>query len=140
MLLVGCTVGALSFAVGDRRSPRPPIAHREDEAGNDGAGAVGVVHAVGVRPAAIATWRFGEIAVDAARSLLKDGGTALDALEEGTALQEVQPYFRVCRPSGAYCNTVMCSAVLCSVSLFLTISPCAFLNKNQITVEGRPNW
>lgn len=86
VLLVGCTIGALSFAVGDRRSPRPPTAHREDETGNDSGVGVGVVHGVGARPAAIATWRFGEIAVDAARSLLKDGGTALDALEEGTAL------------------------------------------------------
>lgn len=37
-----------------------------------------------VRPAAIATWRFGEIAVDAAKDLLEGGATALDALEAGT--------------------------------------------------------
>lgn len=96
VLLVGCTVGALSFAVDSRRSSRSLIAHGEDEVHKDGAGDVGmsgvrdVVHGGGcVRPAAIATWRFGEIAVDAASSLLQDGGTALDALEAGMMLQAV---------------------------------------------------
>lgn len=43
-----------------------------------------------VRPAAIATWRFGEIAVDAAKDLLEGGATALDALEAGTHCLELR--------------------------------------------------
>lgn len=54
-----------------------PIGDNPDDAHPD-------VHRSKVRPAAIATWRFGEIAVDAAKDLLEDGATALDALEAGT--------------------------------------------------------
>ncbi|CAM9121842.1 unnamed protein product, partial [Ectocarpus fasciculatus] len=42
-----------------------------------------------VLPAAIATWRFGKIAVDAAAELLADGGTALDATEAGVTAVEL---------------------------------------------------
>lgn len=38
-----------------------------------------------VRHAAIATWRFGKIAVEAARGSLSTHGTALDAVEKGRA-------------------------------------------------------
>lgn len=46
-------------------------------------GAEAEVSSTEVLPAAIATWRFGKIAVDAAAELLADGGTALDATEAG---------------------------------------------------------
>lgn len=42
-----------------------------------------------VRPTAVATWRFGEIAVKHAKVSLGDGGTALDALEAGACAQTV---------------------------------------------------
>ncbi|CAN0577394.1 unnamed protein product, partial [Ectocarpus sp. 12 AP-2014] len=42
-----------------------------------------------VLPAAMATWSFGKIAVDAAAELLADGGTALDATEAGVTAVEL---------------------------------------------------
>lgn len=92
LLVAGCTVGAFCFAVG-RRSKRNGKSkssadtqvlqnivgeysgHNEDCADN-------AAHAH-VRPTAIATWRFGAIALEAAKPLLTRGGTALDALEAG---------------------------------------------------------
>ncbi len=41
-----------------------------------------------VQPMAIATWCFGEIAVDAAAAVLQTGGTALDATEAGVTAVE----------------------------------------------------
>lgn len=80
VVLAGCVVGALSFVAGAASSssstknlvaPHRPVADGHADDGKK------------VRPAAIATWRFGEIAVDAAKSLLEDGASALDALEAG---------------------------------------------------------
>lgn len=43
------------------------------------------------RPVAVATWRFGKEAVDAAMRTLMDGGTALDAVEAGIRVVEADP-------------------------------------------------
>lgn len=63
-------------------SHSPRQEHTEDGRGNPDAHHADVRRSK-VRPAAIATWRFGEIAVDAAKDLLAGGATALDALEAG---------------------------------------------------------
>ncbi|CAN0480546.1 unnamed protein product [Ectocarpus sp. 12 AP-2014] len=52
-------------------------------------GAEAEVSSTEVLPAAIATWSFGKIAVDAAAELLADGGTALDATEAGVTAVEL---------------------------------------------------
>lgn len=95
VVLVGLTLVTVVIAVDAARSSKPHkdnltsrSRRQEDtEEGPIGGKPDGEHHAdvrrSKVRPAAIATWRFGEIAVDAAKDLLEDGATALDALEAG---------------------------------------------------------
>eukprot|EP00611_Tribonema_gayanum_P001238 TRINITY_DN1090_c0_g2_i2.p1 TRINITY_DN1090_c0_g2~~TRINITY_DN1090_c0_g2_i2.p1 ORF type:complete len:327 (-),score=85.10 TRINITY_DN1090_c0_g2_i2:1131-2039(-) len=45
--------------------------------------AAGAVHAERTQPVAVATWKFGLLAVNAAAPLLSSGGSALDAVEAG---------------------------------------------------------
>lgn len=93
VILVGCTVGALSAVVAARASrahndnlASRPGQHCDDARGGPSRGRgspEGDGRLLKVRPAAIATWLFGEIAVDAAKDMLEDGAAALDALEAG---------------------------------------------------------
>lgn len=76
MIVVGCTLAAFSVALGNTQSSRRRPVERK----------VGPERA---QPAAIATWRFGKIAVDAAAAVLEDGGTALDATEAGVTAVEM---------------------------------------------------
>ena len=86
VLVAGCTVAVLSFAAGAGSSQSkskaklfgesPSRRHAVQDKSDD-------VRHEKVQPSAIATWMFGEIAVDAAKVLLEDGATALDALEAG---------------------------------------------------------
>eukprot|EP00752_Nemacystus_decipiens_P001486 g1460.t1 len=71
VIIVGCTLAAFSVASGSTRSSRP--AERK----------------TGPQATAIATWRFGKIAVDAAAAVLEDGGSALDATEAGVTAVEM---------------------------------------------------
>ena len=78
VLLVGCTLAAFSIAlVETRNAKRRPTDRRGDKE-----------RPSNVQPTAIATWRFGKIAVDAAAAVLQDGGTALDATESGVTAVE----------------------------------------------------
>lgn len=82
-LLVGCSLAAFSIALGETRNARRRPTERRAEKGSAG----------GERlpkhiPTAIATWCFGEIAVDAAAAVLQNGGTALDATEAGVTAVE----------------------------------------------------
>lgn len=87
-LLAGCVIGAVSFAAGAVSSSRSKsklfsesstLHHQKDGEGN----VRDDWRKTKVQPTAIATWMFGKIAVDAAKGLLEDGASALDALEAG---------------------------------------------------------
>lgn len=80
MVLAGCAL-ALSVAMGNTR--KSSCSPAEGKAGQKGCGAV----RSNAHPTAIATWRFGKIAVDAAADLLQDGRTALDATEAGNLVR-----------------------------------------------------
>lgn len=93
-LLAGCAVGAMSFAAGAVSSSRSKsrtklfgesstLHHQKDEEGN----VRDDRRKAKVQPTAIATWMFGKIAVDAAKGLLEDGASALDALEAGPVVE-----------------------------------------------------
>lgn len=114
-------VGMLSFALGTKAasdassrsvvdgpldSCRNQVDSRENSRTHSAAtksarvsGSTGHHHDGGrARPTAIATWRFGEIAVAAAKISLENGGTALDALEAGDkcyiSIRELQDALR----------------------------------------------
>lgn len=76
MTVFGCTLAACSVALGNTRSSRRRPVERESRTGS-------------VQPTAVATWRFGKIAIDAAAAMLEDGGTALDATEAGVTAVEM---------------------------------------------------
>ena len=76
MIVVGCTLAAFSVALENARSSRRKPVERKMGPGS-------------VQPTAIATWRFGEIAANAAAAVLEDGGTALDATEAGVTAVEI---------------------------------------------------
>lgn len=78
VILVGCTLAVFSVALGSTRNSRRRPAERKIGAGS-----------ARVQPTAVATWRFGKIAVDAAAAVLQDGGTALDATEAGVTAVEM---------------------------------------------------
>lgn len=106
--LVGFTVVAVAIAVDTARSSRSHtdnLTSRSRQEHTEEGSPVGGNHPdphhrdadarrskVLVRPAAIATWRFGEIAVDAAKDLLEGGATALDALEAGASCLDLALY------------------------------------------------
>ena len=75
IIVVGCTLAVFSVALGNTRSSRRRIVERK--IGQESV------------PTAVATWRFGTIAVDAAAAVLEDGGTALDATEAGVTAVEM---------------------------------------------------
>lgn len=75
-ILVGCTLAAFSVALGNTRNSRRRPIEKKMETGK-------------VQPIAVATWRFGKIAVDAAAAVLQDGGNALDATEAGVTAVEM---------------------------------------------------
>lgn len=77
VVLAGCAL-AFSVTVGNTRNSRCRPA--EGKAGQQGGSTACGSNA---QPTAIATWRFGKIAVDAAADVLQNGGTALDATEAG---------------------------------------------------------
>lgn len=77
VVLAGCAL-AFSVTVGNTRNSRSRPA--EGKARQQGRGTGFRSNA---KPTAIATWRFGKIAVDAAADVLQNGGTALDATEAG---------------------------------------------------------
>lgn len=74
IIVVGCTLAVFSVALGNTRSSRRRTVERK------------IGQSV---PTAVATWRFGTIAVDAAAAVLEDGGTALDATEAGVTAVEM---------------------------------------------------
>lgn len=89
VVLAGCVL-ALSVAV---RNPRESRCRRTGgETGQDGGEDV----QTNPQPTAIATWRFGKIAVDAAAALLQNGGTALDATEAGDLVRTSAAIFVEC--------------------------------------------
>lgn len=75
MIVLGCSLAASSIALGKTRSSKHRPVERK----------IGP----GVKPTAVATWRFGKIAVDAAAAVLEEGGTALDATEAGITAVEM---------------------------------------------------
>lgn len=75
MVAVGCTLAVFSVALGNTRSAKRPTTV-EKKIGR-------------TQPTAIATWRFGKIAVDAAAAVLEGCGTALDATEAGVTAVEM---------------------------------------------------
>jgi len=83
ILLAGCTLAAVAIALRETRSARRRPTERRA-----GKGRAGGERRSSVQPTAIATWRFGEIAVDAAAAVLQSGGTALDATEAGVTAVE----------------------------------------------------
>lgn len=104
-LLAVVVLGALSFALGTRAasgtpsrliagSPLDSCGDGMDNRENSGTpsaatksegirGSKSHDNTESTRPTAIATWRFGSVAVAAAKISLESGGTALDALEAG---------------------------------------------------------
>lgn len=92
VVVLGCTVGVLSFVVGAARNSKSLANNLSSHANKGHVGSSGDGDSFTrpctrkVRPTAIATWRFGEIAVAAAKGLLEDGASALDALEAGTTI------------------------------------------------------
>lgn len=94
LVVLGCLVGVLSFASGCGG-----VSHRCHPHGSKGATESDVIRrlskdasgpgpdrTIKAQPTAIATWSFGEIAVEAAKECLADRGRAVDALEAGTVL------------------------------------------------------
>lgn len=88
--LLGCTVCATCFAVSAARTSKSGLGGMSNRGGHEH-GEEDIKSAPGsvegycskVCPAAIATWRFGELAVEAAKGPLENGATALDAVEAG---------------------------------------------------------
>lgn len=72
VVLVGCAVGVISVAARSARNSR----FRDGKEVRPGS-------SNDVKPTAIVTWNFGEIAVLAAATLLEDGSSAVDATEAG---------------------------------------------------------
>ncbi|CAM9175978.1 unnamed protein product [Ectocarpus sp. 6 AP-2014] len=103
VVLVGSFLMVVSAAVTSARNSRRNTASSSSSSGGGGGGGGSTSRSRGrprdgveaevssteVLPAAIATWSFGKIAVDAAAELLADGGTALDATEAGVTAVEL---------------------------------------------------
>lgn len=121
-LLAVVVLGALSFALGTRAasgtpsrliagSPLDSCGDGMDNRENSGTpsaatksegirGSKSHDNTESTRPTAIATWRFGSVAVAAAKISLESGGTALDALEAGD-----KGYISILNPRATRCTT-----------------------------------